>query len=85
MTSIYFGGARVKSSSATTKGGKSVIKIELETADHYELASLLRQLDEIDAEQKVAANPKPKSKKAAPLLALPAPLKQLTFRDGADE
>ncbi|MEH3092002.1 MAG: hypothetical protein PGN20_15450 [Agrobacterium cavarae] len=73
MTSIYFGSARVKAYSATTKSGKSVIRVELETSDHYELASLLRQLDEIDAEQKAAKKKKPEPAKKTEPLALPAP------------
>jgi len=79
MTSIYFGGARVKAYSATTKAGKSLIRVELETSDHYELASLLRQLDEIDAEQKAAKKKKPEPASKPKPLALPAPLLAIPY------
>ncbi|WCK27088.1 hypothetical protein [Agrobacterium pusense] len=81
MTSIYFSDATVKSFSAASKGGKSTIKIEIETADRYQMASILNQLDEIEAEQKAAKTPrKSASKKTdAPLLALPAPMKQISY------
>lgn len=58
MTSIYFSDATLKSFSAATKGGKSTIKIEIETADRYQMASILNQLDEIEAEQKAAKTPR---------------------------
>lgn len=81
MTSIYFSDATLKTFSAASKGGKSTIKIEIETADHYELAGILRQLDKIEAEQKAAKTPRkaPAKKTEAPLLALPAPLKQISY------
>jgi len=81
MSGIYFGGGvRLKSHSALTKGGKSTIKIELETADHYEAASILRQLDEVGQEQRKAAKPaKPEAqpRRAKEQLRLAAPLLQL--------
>lgn len=81
MTSIYFSDATVKSFSAATKGGKSTIKIEIETADRYQMASILNQLDEIEAEQQTAKKPRkaPSKKTDAPLLALPAPMKQISY------
>lgn len=81
MTSIYFSDAIVKSFSAATKGGKSTIKIEIETADRYQMASILNQLDEIEAEQQAAKKPRkaPSKKTDAPLLALPAPMKQISY------
>ncbi|NTB04211.1 hypothetical protein [Agrobacterium tumefaciens] len=81
MTSIYFSDATLKSFSAATKGGKSTIKIEIETADRYQMASILNQLDEIEAEQKAVKPPhKASSKKTdAPLVALPARLKQISY------
>lgn len=87
MTSIYFSDATLKSFSAATKGGKSTIKIEIETADRYQMASILNQLDEIEAEQKAAKTPRkvPAKKTDAPLLALPAPAKQLPYYGDADE
>lgn len=82
MSSVFFADEiRLKSYTATTKSGVSSIKIELEARDHYALASVLRQLDEIDAEQKAASRPvkvsAPKAKK--PRLALPAPALQLPY------
>nr|WP_298099720.1 hypothetical protein [uncultured Shinella sp.] len=81
MTSIYFGETvRLKSHSATTKAGKSMIKIELETTDHFDLASILRQLDSIDQEQREAAKPRKKlapAEKKHEQLALAAPLRQI--------
>lgn len=81
MTGIYFDGAvRLKSYSAVTKGAKATIKIELEASDRYDLASVLRQLDEIDREQREAAKPAPKTTRPAARkaqLALPAPLLKL--------
>lgn len=81
MTSIYFSKATLKSFSALSKGGKSTIKIEFETTDHYELASILRQCDEVEAEQQSAKKPrKSAAKKAdAPVLALPKPPLALSY------
>lgn len=71
--------AKLKAFSATGKGGKSVIKIEIEVVDPSALGSLMRAL------QEASAPPKPKT--AAPdtrpalpgrRLALPAPRLQLT-------
>ncbi len=81
MTGIYFDGAvRLKSYSAVTNGAKATIKIELEASDRYDLASLLRQLDEIDREQREAAKPAPKAPRPAARkaqLTLPAPVLKL--------
>jgi len=63
MSGFYFGETvRLRSYSATSKAGKSTIKVELETTDHFDLESILRQLDEIDRAQREAAKP---AKKAA--------------------
>ncbi|WP_457587313.1 hypothetical protein [Ensifer canadensis] len=80
----------LKSYSATTKGGaKSVIKIEVDIADHRDLGFFLRELDEIVAAQKASKTPprKPAAGKAAPPLALPSPLLQLPYyhEEGAAE
>ena len=65
MNGVYFGeSVRLKSYSAVSKGGKSIIKIELETGDHFDLASILRQLDEGDREQREAAKPAEKTAQA---------------------
>ncbi|CAK7257528.1 MULTISPECIES: hypothetical protein [unclassified Shinella] len=88
MTGIYFDGAvRLISYSAVTKGAKATIKIELEASDRYDLASLLRQLDEIDREQREAAKPAPKATRPAARksqLALPAPMLQLEDQRESD-
>ncbi|WPJ67992.1 hypothetical protein STOPSMEL_16 [Sinorhizobium phage StopSmel] len=73
----------LKSYSAATKGAKSIVKIEIETSDHYDLGYLLRELAEIDAEQKAKekAQRKPTARKAARPLALPSPLLRLPYYD----
>ena len=87
MTSIYFDGAvRLKSHSSVTRGGKSTIKIELETTDHFDQASIMRQLDQIGAAQREQDKPKktvqPPAAKAKQL-ALPAPLRRIEdLREG---
>lgn len=92
MTGIYFDGAvRLKTYSAVTKGAKATIKVELEASDRYDLASVLRQLDDIDREQREAAKPapapKPESaaKRAKAQKALPAPLLRLPYFSGDDQ
>lgn len=70
-----------KYSASTTSGprGRTVIRIEIETSDSYDLAQLLNTLSEIDQKQR---QPKPRpaaaAKKRDDLLALPAPQLQLT-------
>lgn len=74
MTGIYFDGAvRLKTYSSVSKGAKATIKIELEATDRYDLASILRQLDEIDREQREAVKPAPKASRPATRKALLAP------------
>ncbi|MBD8556870.1 hypothetical protein IFT84_20370 [Rhizobium sp. CFBP 8762] len=74
----------LKSYSATTKGGKSMLRIEIDVRDHYSLGYLLRHLDEIEAEQKAAARkPRPaKGKAKSDQLALPSPPLQLPYFPG---
>lgn len=88
MTGLFWGEkTRLKTYSAVTKSGKSVVKLEIETTDPYELAHLIRNLDEIEVEQLAAAKAaKPqvaKSKKAH--LALPAPMLQIPHFRGEDD
>ena len=65
MIGIYFDQTvRLKSYSAISKAGKSAIRIELETGDHFDLASILSQLDEIDRAQREAAKPAKKTAQA---------------------
>lgn len=73
----------LKSYSATTKGAKSIVKIEIETSDHYDLGCLLRELAEIETAQKASKSPprKPAAGKAPPQLALPSPLLQLPYHE----
>ncbi len=47
-------GCRLKAYSATTKGEKSVVKIEIEVTGSYELGSFLSSLAHTAAEQKAA-------------------------------
>lgn len=76
MSFIHFDEQQVavrKWASSTTSGprGKSVVRVELETRDPYALASILRQLEEIDAEQRrMASRAKANGKKlpAGPLM-----------------
>lgn len=78
----------LKSYTATTKGSKSVVKIEVDITDHRDLGFFLRELAEIDAEQKTRVKPQRKpAGKAAPQLALPSPRLQLPYfgEEGADE
>lgn len=88
MTGVYFDGSvRLKTYSAVTKGAKATIKIELEASDRYDLASILRQLDDIDREQREAVKPAPKAARPTARkeqLALPAPLLKLEDQRGTD-
>lgn len=80
MSSLYFSDRiHLKTYGAVTKQGKSRITIELEVMDPYEVASVLRQLDEMDAEQKAQIK-KPSARKARKhVLALPAPALGLPY------
>lgn len=72
---------RLKSFGATSRGGKSTIRIELETTDPYDLGYALSKLSEV---QKAQRAPKPTAapKKDAPArLALPAPHRALPAPD----
>ena len=90
MSGLYWsdGMARLKGYTSNTKhgagGAVTSLKIELVVSDHYALASILNQLDEISAEQKVG---KPKTlapKKRQPPLALPAPPLQIPYFGDAE-
>ena len=82
MKHLFFDDANLKTYSAASKGGKSTIKIEIETTDHFELAYMLRQLGEIEAAQKAPKKPEPAAKKAEKPLALPAPPLALPYYPG---
>ena len=60
---------RLKSFSASSRGEKSVIKIELEVTDPYELGWTLSALSKVQKGQRTKAKPEPKVKP----LALPKP------------
>ncbi len=60
---------RLKSYSATSRGGKSIIKIEVQVTNVRHLGFALQNLAEVEEGQKR----KPQPKKAAGPLALPAP------------
>ncbi|QUM72218.1 hypothetical protein [Sphingopyxis granuli] len=76
MSIIHFDEEKVvvrKWASSSTSGprGKSIVRVELETRDPYALASILRQLEEIDTDQRrAAAQAKASAKKqpARPLM-----------------
>lgn len=70
---------RLRCYSASVKGAKSVVKIEIECDEPGSLGYLLEQLREIDRDQKAAAAPKRPTKKAQ--LALPAPMKLLPYHE----
>lgn len=73
---------RLKSYSGSSRGGKHVIKIELETTDAFTFGYELEKLAEVQAGQRAKpekTKPKPKAKPLAlpaPLLGLPAPEEQ---------
>lgn len=89
MSGIYFDhDVRLKKYAATTTSGAkkvtSVVRIELVTADPYALASVLRQLEEIETEQRVAdavARHPPRPRRRGPSkITAPAPLLMLPYR-----
>ena len=56
MSYIYLGAhARLKAYSASVKGVKSIIRVEIECSDPGELGYLLEGLGEIDRKQRLAA------------------------------
>lgn len=74
---------RLKSYSAVTKAGKTVLKIELESTDAWAVAHALTELAQVQAGQRS----KPKSERApkkatAKVLALPAPQLALPAPEG---
>nr|WP_298095874.1 hypothetical protein [uncultured Shinella sp.] len=88
MSGIYFDETvRVKAYSLSSKGGKTTIRIELEAADHFDAASIMRQLDEIERERKNRDKPskQPPPAREKKQLAIAAPLLQLEHhRDRSD-
>ncbi|WP_440410671.1 hypothetical protein [Neorhizobium petrolearium] len=81
MSAIYLSSScSLKSYSATSKGGKSTLKIEIDVSDPLDLGHMLRDLFEIEQQQKAKTEPKSRTKKQAePRLALPAPLLGLPY------
>ncbi|TCP88936.1 hypothetical protein C8J31_102105 [Rhizobium sp. PP-CC-2G-626] len=82
MSSIWLSDAsRLRSFSSSTKGAASVVRIEVTVSDPLELGYLLRELQGIQAKQKLADQAaKPKSAEKRKQLALPAPRLALTYR-----
>jgi hypothetical protein len=65
---------RLKNYASSSKGGKSTIRIEIETSDPYELGFALLKLGEVQKGQKPPPPPKPaRHAKAPKMLALPSP------------
>lgn len=60
---------RLKSFGHTSRGGKSTIKIEVETDDPFELGYAIQSLAEVQKGQRAKPKPQPKAKP----LALPKP------------
>ena len=56
---IWHDSGRLKSYSASTKGKVSVVKVEIEVTDAFDLGSLLSGLDRTMEEQKAAKAKKP--------------------------
>ena len=80
MSGLYFDDTvRVKAYSLSSKGGKTTIRIELEAADHFDAASIMRQLDDIERERKNRDRPPRQSPRAREKekLAIAAPLLQI--------
>lgn len=78
---------RLKGYSATTKGTKSTVRIELECSDPDALGYLLRNLAEIERGQKVEAREEASRAKAASKgkpLAIAAPLLQIPHLSKGD-
>lgn len=85
MAILYLGEehTRLKSYSATTKGGISTIRIDVEVTDPTRLGFLLSDLGEIEKDQKAKKEAEKRSNAQGakkPLLALPAPMLRLAHR-----
>ena len=63
---------KIKSFSSSTRGEKATIRLELEVTDLSWLGYTLKELAEVQKEQRRKPKPEPKAKVAKPL-ALPAP------------
>lgn len=89
MTVIYLDDhSRLKAYSATAKGGKSTVRIEIECDEPGSLGYLLQELGQIqrtqDAVKKAAAAAIAKAKAREKLKALPAPLLQIEDMRGTE-
>lgn len=62
----------------------TLLKIELVVSDHYALASILNQLDEISAGQKAKKPKATAPTRRQPQLALPAPPLQIPYFGDAE-
>lgn len=84
MTGIYWseGEARIKKYGATTSGTKTVIRVEIETTDHFAAGSILSSIGRAHAEQTAPTKPVRRSTKRT---SIAAPLLQLTHRSGEED
>lgn len=68
---------RVKNVSSSTRNGKGVLKIEIETDSLDHLGWAIKDLEQVRLDQRAKPKPKPKAKPLAlppPQLALPKPV-----------
>lgn len=88
MTYLYLNDhMRLKSYSASTKGSKSLVRIDIEVNDPGRLGFLLEDLGNIEREQAAKAKAEKEAARKPPKkqLALPAPLLQIPhFPEGDD-
>ena len=83
---LFFDGesAKLKSYKSSTDGNKAVLRIEFEVLDHVTLGHLLKKCSEFQSEQNLQRQQKrtqSRAKRKPPLvLALPAPLLQLSYQ-----
>lgn len=84
MTGIYWseGEAIIKKYGATTSGSKTVIRVEIETSDHFSAGSILDSIKRAHAEQ---ASPERASARRTTRTKIAAPLLQVTHRPGEED
>lgn len=83
MATIYLSQhATLKSYKANVNGEKATIDIRIEVMEHRELGFMLRELKELQDEQRAAAKLAPAGKRTKPVKALPAPFLQIPHFSG---
>ncbi|MBN9334694.1 hypothetical protein [Devosia sp.] len=84
MTGIYWseGETNIKKYGATTSGSKTVIRVEIETSDHFAAGSILSSIERAHAAQTPPTRPPVRPTKRTKLA---APLLQLTHRSGEED